>query len=189
MVGVANDATGWNPVEAQWADTGSLVGSSVLEPLAAVGPDKGAKPWLADSWIANETFDSWAVHIRPDVKFQNGEDLTADVVKRNLDFYTTGALTNLALEPMIQDVQVVDPLTVQVNLKQPWGAFPSSYLVETSYMMAPAMLDAQTTVPPTRSGPAPSRSTAGRPARRSRPRRTRPTGRPVSRTSTRSSSG
>jgi peptide/nickel transport system substrate-binding protein len=142
VVGVANDATGWNPVEAQWADTGSLVGSSVLEPLATIGPDKSAKPWLADSWIADETFDSWAIKIHPDVKFQNGEALTADVVKRNLDFYTTGALTQLALSPMIKDVVVVDPLTVQVNLKQPWGAFPSSYLAETSFMMAPAMLDA-----------------------------------------------
>ncbi len=43
VVGVANDATGWNPVEAQWADTGSLVGSSVLEPLATIGPDKGGQ--------------------------------------------------------------------------------------------------------------------------------------------------
>ncbi|MGZ4703310.1 MAG: ABC transporter substrate-binding protein [Acidimicrobiales bacterium] len=140
VVGVANDATGWNPVLSQWADTGSLVGSSVLEPLATIGPDKGAKPWLAESWIANEKFDSWVVHIRPNVKFQNGEALTADVVKQNLDFYVHGALTKLALEPMINDVQVVDPLSVQVNLKQPWGAFPSSFLVETSYMMAPAML-------------------------------------------------
>ncbi len=141
VVAVAAETNGWNPALAQWADAGSMVGSSVLEPLAAIGPDKGAKPWLADSWIANDTFDSWVIHLHPNVKFQNGEDFTADVVKRNIEFYLTGTLSKINLEPMIRDVEVVDPLTVQVNLKQPWGAFPSAYMMGSSYMMAPAMLD------------------------------------------------
>ena len=52
VIGVAAETNGWNPPDNQWADTGSLVGSSVLEPLATIGADKGAKPWLADSWYA-----------------------------------------------------------------------------------------------------------------------------------------
>ena len=124
VVGVAAETNGWNPALGQWADAGSMVGSSVLEPLAAIGPDKGAKPWLADSWIANETFDKWVIHLHPNVKFQNGEDFTADVVKKNIEFYLNGTLSKIALEPMIDGVDVIDPLTIQVNLKQPWGAFP-----------------------------------------------------------------
>ena len=139
--GVTAETNGWNPAMAQWADAGSLVGSSVLEPLAAIGPDKGAKPWLADSWIANDTFDSWVIHLHPGVTFQDGEAFTADVVKKNIEFYLSGTLSKIALGPMIDGVEVVDPLTVQVNLKQPWGAFPSAWMMGSSYMMAPAMLD------------------------------------------------
>jgi peptide/nickel transport system substrate-binding protein len=118
-----------------------MVGSSVLEPLAAIGPDKSAKPWLADSWIADETFDRWVIHLHPNVKFQNGEDFNADVAKKNIEFYLHGTLSKIALEPMIAGVDVIDPLTIQVNLKQPWGAFPGAWMMGNSYMMAPAMLD------------------------------------------------
>ena len=141
VIGVAAETNGWNPSSNQWAAEGSLVGSSVLEPLATVGADKGAKPWLADSWIANDTFDSWVIHLHPGVTFQNGEAFTADVVKKNIEFYLSGTLSKIALGPMIDGVEVVDPLTVQVNLKQPWGAFPSAWMMGSSYMMAPAMLD------------------------------------------------
>src|SRR5262245_66503741 len=44
VIGIAAETNGWNPAYAQWADTGSLVGSSVLEPLATTGEDNGAKP-------------------------------------------------------------------------------------------------------------------------------------------------
>ena len=53
--------------------------------------DKGAKPWLADSWIANETFDAWVIKLHPNVKFQNGEDFDAAAVKKNIEFYLNGA--------------------------------------------------------------------------------------------------
>ena len=42
VVGINSDTAGWNPALAPWADAGSLVGSSVLEPLASVGEDTGA---------------------------------------------------------------------------------------------------------------------------------------------------
>ncbi len=141
VVAVAAETNGWNPALGQWADAGSMVGSSVLEPLAAIGPDKSAKPWLADSWIADETFDRWVIHLHPNVKFQNGEDFNADVAKKNIEFYLHGTLSKIALEPMIAGVDVIDPLTIQVNLKQPWGAFPGAWMMGNSYMMAPAMLD------------------------------------------------
>src|SRR3954471_3014901 len=117
VVAVAAETNGWNPALGQWADAGSMVGSSVLEPLAAIGPDKSAKPWLADSWIANETFDKWVIHLHPNVKFQNGEDFTAEVAKKNIEFYLNGTLSKINLGPMIQGAEVVDPLTIQVNLK------------------------------------------------------------------------
>ena len=142
VIGIGAETNGWNPSLAQWADTGSLVGSSVLEPLATVGEDSGAKPWLADSWIANDSFTQWIIKLHPGIKFHDGTDFNAAAVKENIDTYTHGTLSGIALGPMFGEVTVSDPLTVVVNLKQPWAAFPSSYMTGgSSFMMAPAMID------------------------------------------------
>jgi len=140
VIGIGAETNGWNPIYAQWADTGSLVASSVFEPLATVGPDLSAQPWLATSWTPNAAFDSWTITLREGVTYQNGEAFDAASVKQNLDGYISGPLSGLALAPMFKDVKVVDTKTVQVDLKQPWAAFPSSFLQGgSSWMMAPAM--------------------------------------------------
>ena len=136
------ETSGWNPHRNQWAQTGSLVGSSVLEPLATMGEDNGAKPFLATAWIANETFDRWQLTLRPDVKFQNGEPFDAAAVKQNIDDAAHGPLSGAALSDLFKTVTVVDPQTVLVELTQPWAAFPSSFLDgQSAMMMAPAMLN------------------------------------------------
>ncbi|MGZ4683856.1 MAG: ABC transporter substrate-binding protein, partial [Acidimicrobiales bacterium] len=122
VVGIAAETNGWNPANDQIADTGSLVVSSVLEPLATVGADKGAKPWLADSWYPNTDFTSWVLKLHPGITFHNGEPFDAQAVVDNMEAYKKGTLSSLALGPMIGDSVVVDPLTVQINLKQPWAA-------------------------------------------------------------------
>src|SRR6185436_12906700 len=141
VIGVGAETDGWNPTINQWADAGNLVGSSVLEPLAEIGPDKGAKPWLAESWIANDNFDSWLIKLRPNVTYQNGQAFDAASVKKNIDSFVNGPFGAIALAPMVKSTEVVDPLSVQVNLTQPWGAFPSSFMAGATYMMAPEMLD------------------------------------------------
>lgn len=142
VIGVNAETDNWNPATAEWASQGSLVGSSVLEPLATPNAKGGADPFLATSWIADSTFDRWLIHLHPGVTFQDGEPFNADAVKLNIDTYVHGALSSQVLGPLISDVEVQDPLTVVVNLKQPWAAFPSSYLDSGSaYMMAPAMIN------------------------------------------------
>src|SRR5690348_16595033 len=48
VIGIPTETGGWNPATNQIADAGSLVISSILEPLAEIGPDSAAQPWLAD---------------------------------------------------------------------------------------------------------------------------------------------
>jgi peptide/nickel transport system substrate-binding protein len=142
VIGVNAETDSWNPATAEWASQGSLVGSSVLEPLAKPNVEGGADPFLATSWIADATFDRWLINLRPGVTFQDGEPFDANAVKLNLDTYIHGALSSQVLGPLISDVEVQGPLSVVVNLKQPWAAFPSSYLDSGSaYMMAPAMIN------------------------------------------------
>ena len=143
VIGIGAETKGWNPSLGQWADTGSLVGSTVIEPLATQGEDKGAKPYLADSWIANPDFTAWTIKLHPGVKFHDGSDFNAAAAKKSIEFTVTGPLASLALGPMFDTVEVVDPLTITIHLKQPWASFPAAYLQGGSaYMMAPAMIDA-----------------------------------------------
>ena len=53
VIGVSAETDSWDPATAEWAAQGSLVGSSVLEPLAKLNADGGADPFLATSWIAD----------------------------------------------------------------------------------------------------------------------------------------
>ncbi len=141
VIGIDAETDSWNPATAEWAAEGSLVGSSVLEPLAKLNSRGGADPYLATAWIADANFDRWLIKLRPNVQFQDGEPFNAAAVKLNLDTYVNGALSGQVLKPLIKDVEVQDNLTVVVNMLQPWAAFPSSYLDGNSaLMMAPAMI-------------------------------------------------
>jgi peptide/nickel transport system substrate-binding protein len=143
VVGIPTESPGWNPSKDEWDDTGNLVGSTVMEPLATPGADSGAKPWLATGWIANSTFTSWVVKLRTGVQFQDGEPFDAQAVKDNFDAYLKSPFYTLTLAPLFAGTKVIDPQTIEIDFKQPYAAFPSSYLDSAStYMMAPAMINA-----------------------------------------------
>ena len=135
VVAVNGETQGWNPRYDQTAQQGALVVSSVVEPLAITGHDLNAQPWLATSWTPNSTFTAWTIHLRTGVTFQDGEAFDAAAVKANLDDALVGALSGVAVKGLILGTTVVDPQTVQVNMSQPWAAFPSSWLDGQSAMM------------------------------------------------------
>ncbi len=142
VVGIRAETNGWSPALDQFADTGALEVSTVLEPLATTGADTGAKPWLAKSWYPNTTFDRWVIDLQSGVKFQDGEDFNADAAVLNLNTYVNGPLTGLLLKPMVAGVKALSPTSVEVDLTQPWAAFPSSFLTSVpALMMAPAMIN------------------------------------------------
>ncbi len=141
VVAVNGETQGWNPRYDQTAQQGAMVESSVLESLAITGQDLNAQPWLATSWAPNSAFTSWTIHLRTGVTFQDGEPFDAGAVKTNLDDALVGSLSSEAVKGLITGTTVVDPQTVQVNMSQPWAAFPSSFLDgQSAVMMAPRAL-------------------------------------------------
>ena len=141
VFGVPGETTGFNPHDDTWPGWSALVATSMMEPLATLDRDLNPVPWLAVSWTPNATYDSYVIKLRPNVTFHNGEPFDAAAVKLNLDDAMTASLTSISLKGLFKAITVVDPLTVQVDLAQPWAAFPNTYLAgTTNLIMAPAML-------------------------------------------------
>jgi peptide/nickel transport system substrate-binding protein len=143
----AETIDGWCLAEAQLAISGIMVAQAVYDTLTRPNAEGEMEPWLAESVEANEDSTVWTIQLREGVTFHDGSELTAEVVKNNLDAYRgqyparSPQLFIFVLAP-IQSVEVVDPLTVQVNLNQPWVSFDAAlHSGGRLGMMAQAQLD------------------------------------------------
>lgn len=56
----------------------------ITQTLLKNADDSSLKPWLAEKVDVDETGLVWTVHIRKEARFSNGNDLTSDMVIRNL---------------------------------------------------------------------------------------------------------
>jgi peptide/nickel transport system substrate-binding protein len=144
VFGINNESAGWNPHVNQWAQHSSIVGSSMLEPLAALDGNLDPVPWLATAWTPNETFDSWTIELRDDVTFHDGTAFDAAAVKANIDDIKSAALTGIIWSRVFGETTVVDDHTVRMDLLVPYAAFPTSFLAsQTALMMAPSALTSE----------------------------------------------
>ena len=141
VVAVPAETNGWNPSINQWADAGAMVGSAVIEPLMVLDKEGNAVNFLADSVVsADPEFKVWDVTVKPDIVFHNGEKLDAEAVKLNLEATFKSGLTQIAMAPMYDRVEVTGPLTVRVYLKKTWAQYPQA-LSGAGWMLAPKMIN------------------------------------------------
>ncbi len=143
----AETADGWCLPEAQLAISGIMVARTVYDTLTRPNAEGAYEPWLAESVESNADGTVWTIKLREGIKFHDGTDLDATVVKNNLDAYR-GVYP--ARDPLlfrftfsnIASVDVVDPLTVSVTMTEPWVSF-DAYLYGSGRvgMMAQAQLD------------------------------------------------
>jgi len=114
--------------EAQLAPPGMQVAQTIYDTLTKPDADGEIQPFLAESVEPNEDYTQWTITVRDGVTFHDGTPLDAQVVANNLDAYRGAyqARTPLLFRFVFQDiesVQVVDPMTVQVDMVRPWAAF------------------------------------------------------------------
>jgi peptide/nickel transport system substrate-binding protein len=141
--------------EAQLAIAGIQVARTVYDTLTV--PDASGRyvPWLARSLRHNRAYTKWTIDLRDGVKFHDGTDLTAQVVKNNLDAYRgayekTGPDGKKLRNPLlfffvfqnVKSVDVTGPLQVTVATVKPWVGF-DSYLWSSGRLgiMAQSQLD------------------------------------------------
>jgi len=126
----AESSGGWCLPEAQLAIAGMQVARSVYDYLTVPNAKGEYVPFLAKSVTPNARFDEWTIELRDGIRFHDGTELTAEVVKNNLDAFR-GAYP--ARHPLlfvfvfdnVADVTVTGPLTLKVATKTPWVSFPA----------------------------------------------------------------
>ncbi|MEI4488528.1 ABC transporter substrate-binding protein [Frigidibacter sp. MR17.14] len=119
----------------------------IIEHLALLGPDNIVRPMLLESWEPSADLKTWILHIRPNVMWHNGEMLTAEHVAFNLRRWSDSASgsSNIGLStfsalavptgevnakgkpvmvPAENGVEIVDDLTIRLNLSRPVLSVP-----------------------------------------------------------------
>jgi len=82
-------------------------------------------PSLAESWESNETGDVWTFHLRDDVYFHDGSQLTSADVAYSADHWKTSETSILATTfEVVDSIETPDDFTIVFNLTQPVVTFP-----------------------------------------------------------------
>ena len=125
-IGKAQEAVGLDPALVTAAASFDVI-APVYDTLVRFDPTYQPQPALAEGW---ETPDdtTFLFRLRPGVTFHNGRALVADDVKFSFDRIInpeTASPWASQFEP-VQAVEVVDPQTVRIVLKRPFGPLLST---------------------------------------------------------------
>src|SRR5438445_225346 len=80
---------------------------------------------LAESWTESPDGLTYAFKLRRDLKFHNGDPVTAEDVKFSFERYKGAGARELTAR--VRQVEIVDALTVRFHLKEPWPDFMTFY--------------------------------------------------------------
>ena len=99
---------------------GRIVFTALCDKLVDVTPDLKFVPRLATSWEWGADGKSLTFKLRDGVKFHDGEPFNAEAVKYNIERAKTLPESRRKSEiTSVASVEVVDPLTVKLDLSQP----------------------------------------------------------------------
>src|SRR5688500_8673102 len=94
---------------------------------ALVRPLPGQKmgPSLAESWTESPDGKVYEFKLRRGLAFHSGDPVTTEDVKFSFERYKGAGAREL--QARVQQVEIVDPLTVRFHLKAPWPDFMTFY--------------------------------------------------------------
>jgi ABC-type transport system substrate-binding protein len=121
--GVLGQATGANPFGARSA-ADRMLDALVFRGLVRLGPNQTIVGDLASSWSTDPSGGQWTFHLRPGLRWQDGQPLTADDVAFTISALADPAYTGPDGASWREvTASVVDPLTVTLQLATPLGGF------------------------------------------------------------------
>jgi len=105
--------------------------SQVFEQLIRVDPSGKTVNWLAESWSVGGTDDKPVidVHLRPGVRFQNGDPLTAADVEFSFERLRDPKQSRWShLQAAVEQFELVDDLHFRLHFSRPDATYVTDYL-------------------------------------------------------------
>ena len=141
VMGVEAEVDGFDPTQNRMDVTGLTYASTVYDALGAFGKDGKVHPYLAESIDHNDDYSVWTVKLRPNIKFSNGDPLTADDVVADWNAHLKSALTAPAIVGYLKTVEKVDDLTAKFTMVGPWVPFPTYLTGQLGFVFSHKMLE------------------------------------------------
>ena len=136
-IGLAEDPDVLDPSLAR-TFVGRIVFASLCDKLIDIDEKLGLVPQLAQSWEWSADSKSLTMKLRPGVTFHDGEKFDAAAVKFNIERHKTlpGSNRRGELAP-VSTVDVVDPMTVRLNLSAPFAPLLAVLSDRAGMMVSP----------------------------------------------------
>src|ERR1700704_6880577 len=141
-VGLAEDPDVLDPSLAR-TYVGRIVFSSICDKLFDIDEKLAVVPQLALSHETSPDGKTVTIKLRPNVKFHDGELLDASAAKYSLDRHLTmkGSFRKPELGS-VDKVEVVDPLTIKLILKEPFSPLLAQLTDRAGMMVSPKAAEA-----------------------------------------------
>ena len=141
-VGLAEDPDVMDPSLAR-TYVGRIVFSSICDKLFDIDAKLNVVPQLALSHETSADGKTVVIKLRPGVKFHDGEMLDAAAAKYSLDRHLTikGSFRKPELGS-VNTVDVVDPMTIRLNLKEPFSPLLAQLTDRAGMMVSPKAAEA-----------------------------------------------
>ena len=125
-IGMVLEPPNLDPTGGAAAAIDEIVYANVFEGLTRFAEDGSVAPALAMEWSAEDGGRHYVFALRDGVRFHDGAEFTAEDVVFSLDRARAEDSTNAqkALFENIDRVEIVDPTTVEIHLKEPSGDLP-----------------------------------------------------------------
>ncbi len=136
-IGLAEDPDVLDPTLAR-TFVGRIVFSALCDKLIDIDEKLNLVPQLALSWEWSADSKALTMKLRPGVSFHDGEKLDAAAVKFNIERHKTmpGSNRRGELAP-VTTVDVVDPMTVRLNLSAPFSPLLAALSDRAGMMVSP----------------------------------------------------
>ncbi len=148
-LGMVLEPPNLDPTAGAAAAIDEVVYANIFEGLTRFGPDGGVRPALATSWDVAEDGKVYTFHLHTGVTFHDGSSFDAEDVKFSLDRARAEDSANAqkALFAGIASVDVIDPATVKITLKDTDGNFPFNMAWGDAVIVAPESVADEATKP------------------------------------------
>lgn len=142
VYGVGVDALTMDPQMVDNVPTANAV-MHVHETLVTWDKSMNIVGKLAEKWEVSPDGKTWTFYLRKGIKFHDGADFNAEAVKKSFERIldpATGSPRRSILS-MISEMKVVDPYTIQLTTKEPFGPFLSQLATYNAAILSPKAID------------------------------------------------